>query len=153
MARPSDRVPDHEFIYRRIPWPHYSNPAEPESQPQLTAFLPSDRDTDGLSVYIASLTTIERAATSSSKRYHLARLHVGTIRKELGLHVLARPILPGNAQGYPENPAHAIIPELNRQNYQRDKRAMQAVSNRLICEFSDLVLVALDPNEFPGVAI
>ena len=153
MVRPSDRIPDHEFIYHRIPWPHYSNPAELESRPQVAAFLPSHRDTDGVSVDIASLTTIERAATGRGKRYHLARLHVGIIRKELGLHVLARPILRGNAQGYPENPAHAIIPELNRQDYERDKSAMQAVANRLICEFSDLVLVALDPVEFPGVAI
>lgn len=153
MVRPSEPIPDHEFIYHRIPWPHYSNPTEPKSRPQVAAFLPTHQDIDGLSVDIASLTTIEKAATGRGKRYHVARLHVGTIRKELELHVLARPILPGNAEGYPENPAHAIIPELNRQDYKSDKSAMKAVANRLIYEFSELVLVALDPVEFPGVAI
>lgn len=153
MVRLSEPIPDREFIYHRIPWPHYNNPADPESRPQLAAFLPTKRDIDGLSVDIASRTTIERAASGRGNRYHVARLHVGTIRRELGLHVLAQPILRGNTGGYPENLAHAIIPELNRQDYERDKSAMQTVANRLIYEFSDLVLVALDPVEFPGVAL
>ena len=63
-------------------------------------------DRDGLSLSRASLTTIDVVATKpgSNKKYHVCRLEVADVM-QLGLTVVPMPL--------PENPAHAVIPELN----------------------------------------
>jgi len=149
MAAAPGPLPDEGFVYRRIPWRHYANPAE-SPYPRIDAFLPRKDEMDGLSVDRASLTDIDRTRRGrSTLPYHVARLSVGELRRRLGLVVVPDPIPAGNLLGLPENPAHALIPALSRDIYERDKPAFRAIADVVIREIAELVLVALDPTMFP----
>lgn len=144
MADQPDRVPDREFVYRRIPWVWYSDPRS-TPYPQIDAFLPR-KDSDGLSVYLASLTKIDAVRMGrSANPYHVARLNVGRLRHEVGLNVVADPILPSDPLGRPPNPAHALIPALNQAAYEANKTAMKAIAERISREIAEFVLVVIDP--------
>lgn len=141
MDQPGQHVAEHEYVYRRIPWVHYSNP-EKTPIPAIAAFLPTPSDADGLSVHRASLISIGDAASGRGKRYHVARVHVRALNG-MGLDVIEDRL--------ENDPSHALIPQLNRSEYERDRPAMKAIANRLLTEVSELVLVALNPDEFPDV--
>jgi hypothetical protein len=116
-------IADGEHVYRRIPLAWWPNPKE--GYPKIDAFLPHTNDVDGLSVEVASLTTIEKSVSVQPPRpYHLCCLSVGVLRSKFGLSVLADP--------QPGNPAHAIVPELNRASYDRDKLAMKGIADRIV---------------------
>jgi hypothetical protein len=75
---------------------------------QPEAFRPTDRDTDGLSVFLEGEATPEQAlsAVSPAKRdlYYVARIPIPDLQ-QLGLSVRAAPT--------DEVPGHAVIPELS----------------------------------------
>lgn len=50
----------------------------------------------------------------------------------------------------PDNPAHALIPQINAIAYKADKKRIQQIQNMLVSKFSQLVLVALDAETYPG---
>jgi len=141
MAAAPDPLPDEEFVYRRIPWNHYNNPAS-SPYPRIDAFRPREDETEGISVDRANLTTIDRARRGRSpKPYHVARISVGELRSRFGLTVIPNPI-PGNS-------AHALIPGMSRDVYEQNRPAFRAIAEIIATELAQLVLVALDPDVFP----
>lgn len=106
------RVPSSERVFRAV-LEKWWDPISPT--PGADAFRPTRRDTTGLSVLRSSLTTVEvaRIGPNPANRYHLAELLVADI-ESLGLTVVAEP--------KPEDPSHAVIPELSLNLYEsRDK--------------------------------
>ena len=85
-------------------------PVQPE------AFRPTDRDGDGLSVFLNEEATPEQAlqAVPAQKRgfYYVARIPIKDLQ-QLGLSVRPSPI--------EEAPGHALIPELNTEGYQQNR--------------------------------
>jgi hypothetical protein len=85
---------------------------------QPEAFRPTDRDDDGLSVFLEGEATAEQAllAVPAEKRasYYVARIPVQELQ-QLGLSLRASPI--------DEAPGHYVVPELNVQAYQQNKVA------------------------------
>jgi len=149
MAAAPDPLPDEEFVYRRILWNHYDNPAS-SPYPRIEAFRPGKNDVEGISVDRAQLTGIDRVSRGRSvKPYHVARLNVGSLRSRLNLVVIPDPIPAGNLLGLPPNPAHALIPGLSRTAYDRDKPGLNAMIDVIVTEIAQLVLVALNPDVFP----
>lgn len=135
-------IGDDEWVYRRVPAIYLPDPRR-YSFPQIECFRPRQGESDGLSVDRASLTTIARSARGANpdRRYHLLRLSVRQLRGQ-ELDVVADPL--------PDNPAHALIPQINAIAYKADKKRIQQIQNMLVSKFSQLVLVALDAETYPG---
>lgn len=87
-------------------------PVQPE------AFRPTNHDDDGLSVFFDGEATPEQAllVVPAEKRhlYHVAHIPIRELQ-QLGLSVRASPL--------DEVPGHAVIPEMNNQDYQQNKVA------------------------------
>lgn len=148
---PSGRdIPDEESVYRRIPLVFYDPRATYGLK--IDVFLPTREDRNGLSVHRCALTSIEEAARGMpGKRYHVVRLSVGELRR-LG-QLLGCDVAP---DPFPANPAHALIPQINRDAYMADKPAFKALANVFVTELmkpasglGEIVLVALDPADYP----
>jgi hypothetical protein len=103
-------------VFRRIPEIYYKPGLAIPVQPE--AFRPTDKDVDGISVADAAKATPQQAllgvAPEKRDRYYVARIPI-EILQHLGLSVADKPL--------PENPAHAVIPEMNTADYQKDKEA------------------------------
>lgn len=122
----SDAVADDEVILRRIPRSKsWYNPATKQLEDE--AFAPLRNDKDGISVSRrrsdgnpSFLTDAQVGISGLSKSgYFVAALRVRDVRR-LGLSVIPDPIPPGNPDGLPENPGHALIPELNYADKETD---------------------------------
>lgn len=137
-------VPLHpdEYVYRRIPQNCLPQPKQ-ESLPAWVAFRPNKNDLTGLSLSRAKYETAERAARGTpGKRYHVARMRVGDLN-DIGLSVIADD--PRN------KPSHAMIPELRLESYEADRANCKAIANEIIASIAEIVLVALDPDEYPDL--
>jgi hypothetical protein len=114
-------VEDSEFVYRRI-HPRFFSPASSVSV-LFEAFRPNRSDVTGLSVFRARFSQPEdcfaRADPSAVGGFAVARLAVAALNV-FGLTV--RPeIIPAGP------PGHAVIPELNWSDYQRDKQRWKPI--------------------------
>ena len=129
-----------EYVYRRVAYNHYRDPKS-EPLPMIEAFRPTKNDTDGISLSRANCTSIENVAIGhSDKRYHVARMRVRD------LHGVGVSVIADDPQN---NPSHAIIPELSLAAYNESKPACKKLANKIIVSTVEMVLVALDPDEFP----
>lgn len=137
MDTADKRIPDDEFVYRRVPFLLYPNPLDPNSRPMLNSFLPRIDDTDGLSVDLATLTTPEKVADIPGKKYHVVQVCVRDLRN-LGLDVFPNP--------QRENPAHAIIIGLDRQTYNAEKTQIKALVETIIREHCETVWISPEPS-------
>lgn len=108
-----DVVPREENLYRRFPLDWWSSPKNKNKPIPASFFMPrpwkSEKlpgDTDGLSVSLASKSTIKIASTSSctGRRLCLARFPA-RIAMDRGLSVVPQPTN--------DDLGHAVIPELN----------------------------------------
>lgn len=131
-----------EIVYRRIPRNCLPRPKH-ESIPAWVAFRPNDDDLTGLSLSREEHESIEQAAQGMpGKRYHVARMRVRDLN-EVGLSVIA---------DEPEtNPGHAIIPELSLGAYRANRKKCKALANLIVSSIAEIVLVALDPDEYPDL--
>ena len=109
-ARPGNALAADEVVYRRIP--EKSGAVRlPSRVVTVGAFLPTAKDTTGLSLVRASAEggiTPERAAAKANapgKTFYVAALTVGGIRDEAGV-----PIFPDD----PADPSHLCIPWTDR---------------------------------------
>jgi hypothetical protein len=123
MDQQASRVPDEEFVLRRIHQNHV-NPGPPLVI-GLAAFRPTPEDTAGLSVYRAKHAS--PAAVNSSGRkpgeYYVVRLSVRELR-HLGLSVIE--------DEQPQGPTgHALIPGLNLSAYLQNKQSARELQVRL----------------------
>lgn len=137
-------VPLHpdEIVYRRIPFDYYPRPKQ-EPFPMIVAFRPTENDITGLSLSREKHKTIEKVAKGwPGKRYHVARMLVRDLN-EIGLTVIADDL--------ENNPSHAVIPELRREVYKANTEACQNIANTIITSIAEIVLVALDPDEYPDL--
>ncbi|NQV25708.1 MAG: hypothetical protein HQ518_15225 [Rhodopirellula sp.] len=131
----TDRVSDDEIIYRRVPArPQWCIPGDPV-QITVDAFSPlkstKDRlgDVDGLSVTRAKSSANPSFATPadvagagpSPAGYFVLELRVSDLQK-LGLSVVPDP--------KPDNPGHALIPEIHEAV--RKQAATKALQNSLV---------------------
>lgn len=129
-----------EIVYRRIAYVHFP---PSEKQPQEAAFTPHPNDDTGISLCRARYKTVEQAAQGRpDRRYHVAKMRVGDLNR-IGLTVIADD--PDN------DPSHAIIPELRRAVYEKDKDKGKAIANRIITEVAEIVYTSPDPNEAQDV--
>jgi hypothetical protein len=108
-----------EFVLRRIPASFFT-PGLPVPV-QLLAFRPTERDTDGLSVFRERFTQHPAdilCVVEESKRglYYVARLAVRDLSL-LSLTVVPMPV--------PGLPGHAVIPELSWPNYQNKQNKVR----------------------------
>lgn len=120
MDAEQEPVSPDEFVLRRVHKNHF-DPSLPVPI-QKVAVRPTERDTDGLSVYrereyIGNPGGI-LADMDEAKRgnYYIARVRVSDLRA-LGLSV--RP-----ERGPDDLPGHCVIPELNRGTYDANKQAL-----------------------------
>ena len=140
MPTEIERIPDDEYVFRRIPSVQYPTPTDLNSRPITASFLPRDEDTDGLSVELARLTTPENVADVPGKRYQVVQVCVSDLRS-LGLDVISDPL--------PDNPAHALILGLDRQTYDADKPQLKALAETIIRKHCETVWISPDPAENP----
>jgi hypothetical protein len=128
-----ERVDDDEFIYRRIPMqPAYYDPHF-DSTPSPLAFKPIKNDTTGVSVSRALFKTpAEVARNERGKRYYVAKLRVGDLRRR-GIRVEAKPIRPHDL-------GHAEITSLTW-----DTRKTQQAEEFMVQLAHELVLEVLGP--------
>jgi hypothetical protein len=134
MDQQASRVPDEEFVLRRIHQNHVD--PGPPLVIGLAAFRPTPEDTAGLSVYRAKHASPAEVNGSGRKpgEYYVARLAVQELR-HLGLSVIE------NEQ--PHGPTgHALIPELTLSAYQQNKQSARELQVRLAeLAAHDIVLV------------
>lgn len=132
--------PDHtatavdETFLRRVPITFYPDENNP-NRPLLSTFLPRKRrgedlgDTDGLSIDREKLTTLQTAAWNKRKQStdNLARLTMPDIAAA-SCTVKPAPIA--------DNPAHALIPELNSIDLASNSEAVKTMAKTLVdrCE-------------------
>jgi len=145
MVESQDHVRDDEYVLRRIPLALWMNPRKTE--PQLSAFLPMQRDTNGLSVDRAALTSIADVAHFRGRDYHVVRMNVGRLRHELNLTIIADPIPADNPDNLPPNPAHSLITTINRPDYEANKERFKALANTIIVNYIEPVLLQPTENE------
>jgi hypothetical protein len=116
MRTETDPVSDDEFVYRRVLKDYYNEfPSCPRDRINRLAFRPTDRDTEGLSVYRALFVHPKELDVDSEGRpgrYYIARLAVGAVRE------MALSITPDPAEG-PQG--HSLIPEIRTRLKGRDK--------------------------------
>lgn len=109
----SDEIADEERVLRRVPAVYCD---EKLPQPiQRLAFRPGPADTDGISVFRASLISPDEmlsviADEKKRRRFYVVRLQVRDIR-QLGLSVVPTPDVVHHL------PGHASIPEMNIRDY------------------------------------
>ncbi len=117
MSGVPPRLSDEEYVYRRVP---PSWPSDKQSHPPWTYFKPNTKDTAGLSVEITSRTTAEASRTRMTPniRYRLLSLVISDIRAE-SIKSASEQLIPLDVieDPLPENPAHALIPQLNWIDY------------------------------------
>ena len=121
MTGSGSPVSEGEWVYRRVPLAWWPNPRE--GRPKIDAFLPAQRDRDGLSVNVVSLTSIDKIIRGD-KPYHVCCLSVAALRGEFSLDIVHDPV--------PGNPAHALVPALSRARYEADKPGHKALADRMI---------------------
>lgn len=128
----TELVEPSEDVLRRIPQHFYPDPNAPR-QPQWVAFKPSKRDVDGLSVGRLKLvrSLADYARTTRGER-SLAQVAVADLRS-IELSVTTDPL--------PNDPAHALIPELNAQNYATSKRRIKELAMQIAREFTKMVFL------------
>lgn len=124
-----ERVGDDEFIYRRVPMqPAFYDP-DVDRDPSPRAFRPTKRDETGLSVSRALFKTPEEVAKNDrGKRYYVAKLGVGDVRRR-GMQVEPAPIMPDDA-------GHVEITTLtwaNRKSQQAEEFQVQ-LAHELVLE-------------------
>lgn len=92
---------------------------------QALGFRPTDKDTDGISVFRALFVSPDRVASSGKnpKGYYVARLRVSDIIA-LGLTVIPNP-------KDEQLPGHALIPELSTVAYAKNKENAKFLLYRL----------------------
>jgi hypothetical protein len=136
-------IPETETVYRRIPFTWYPDANRPNS-PQMQAFLPRDgSDDDGLSVHRGTANSAARGA-DETKNYHVAQLLVRAIR-EPRLATAADESL----SVIPDGPAHALIPELNRRDYDRvpgRKARVKEWADALASRVATMAIVVASPR-------
>lgn len=118
-------VADDEFVLRRVHRVYYDQHLPIPIQP--AAFRPTQRDTTGISVlrerFATPADTLANLPPDKRADYYVVRLPVRDLLT-LGLSVVPEPI-PGGP------PGHAVIPELNRGAYARNKRGLKEIQLRL----------------------
>ncbi len=113
---------------------------------QLEAFRPTDKDQDGLSVFLAEQATPEQAlaVVPQSKRhnYYIARILVSDLTR-LGLSIHPSPIS--------EAPGHHVIPEINSTDYNRnsDSRVAGKILQRELARLAGQNIVHSATNQPP----
>jgi hypothetical protein len=107
MVTEADPVSDDEYVYRRVLKKYYNEiPSWPGDRVDRLAFWPTDKDTEGLSVYrtlFVQPAELDIDREGRPGRYYVARLAVRALRK-MGLSVVPNP-----ARG-PQG--HSLIPEI-----------------------------------------
>jgi hypothetical protein len=128
MAAGSDPIDDAEVLLRRIPAAFRPDPGAP---PTLDAFLPHRaNDPDGLSLTrqrFAEAEVVGRSAPAGRACY-VGRVTAGQIRRA-GMNVVPDP--------KPDNPGHALIPELN--SSARGDPALRLRARQLLDACTDVV--------------
>lgn len=124
MSQGESPATDSGSVYRLIHKNFYREGLPLPVQPE--AFRPTDRDSDGLSVFLEGSATPDQAllAVPADKRhlYYVARIPALELH-QLGLSLRDAPI--------EEAPGQAVIPEMNVQDYQRNKVAGKERQKRL----------------------
>src|SRR5437879_2790129 len=114
-ARDDSPVGDQEYLLRRFP----NEPAQFDFTlliPRLNAFLPSSRDTDGLSLFREGngfITANELLALAFSENMR----QNGGVVAVLALHIRQNKMTVTDKPA--EVPGHSIIPEINRVDYDK----------------------------------
>ncbi len=130
-------VAPEEALLRRVPPHWYPDPDQPQ-KPQWLAFKPTSEDRDGLSLGRRCLVvSIEEFSFTPDriKRRSVAQIRASQVRS-LALSVEPKPL--------PNDPAHAIIPELNVRDYEAGgakKRAIKEWALQLAHHHAEMVLV------------
>ncbi|VTU00668.1 Uncharacterized protein OS=Singulisphaera acidiphila (strain ATCC BAA-1392 / DSM 18658 / VKM B-2454 / MOB10) GN=Sinac_4193 PE=4 SV=1 [Gemmataceae bacterium] len=120
MDAPGTDISPDEYVLRRIlKNPSHYDPSLPVPV-QKAAVRPSQRDVNGLSVYREQYYlgnpagVLAHVEEGKRNNYHIGRIRVSDLNR-LGLTV--RP-----AEGPEHLPGHCEIPELNHEDYEKDKR-------------------------------
>jgi hypothetical protein len=124
QASGPEPVGDDELIYRRVP---VSCGWYAEGALSPNAFDPHKKDLDGISVYRASIVSIEQAARGPSKHgYYVAVLAAADLRAS-GIFVE-----PDDPDG--TNPGHAKLPNLNASERKTDRvqELKELLAHRLV---------------------
>jgi hypothetical protein len=109
QADPSDPIDGDEYLYRRVPV--VTNRVRDQCV-DPHAFRPNEKDTTGLSLERARLTSPEDAARGpSGGGYYIARVRARDIR-DLGLVIVPRPSV---------RPGHVELPGLTYENRRTDQ--------------------------------
>lgn len=134
MPQKGQPLAETDSVYRRIPKAFYPG-GKTAIPPPWQAFRPSERDTDGLSVFQASLT--DPAWLSGPKGGDVGELSVASVRSvrdrdgATPLEVVCDPL-----EG---QPGHALIPAMNAAAYAADKQRVtelaQALAERVTLAF------------------
>lgn len=120
-------VGDDENVLRRIlKDPQYYDPSLPMPVTRA-AFIPSKRDTTGISLFRSRFTSPQAVATSANnpKGCHVAQLRVLDLR-ENKVNIVPKPT-PKDDPSY--IPGHAEIPEINRVDYEADAVKKQTIKD------------------------
>lgn len=133
MVTETDPVSDDEYVYRRVLKQYYNDiPSWPGDRVDRLAFRPTDKDTEGLSVYRAPFVQpaeLDIDSEGCPGRYYVARIPVRALR-EIGLSVEPNPA--DGPQG------HSLIPEIRTGLKGKDKESSkekQVALARLASEF------------------
>lgn len=124
MSEDQDPVKDEESVLRRIHSIYYNPGSNIPVQPE--AFRPTERDEDGLSVFrerfISPAQVLADVAENKRGLYLIARLAVRDLH---ALHLTVIPAPRSDLAG------HAVIPELNWDSYQKEKRRLKELQVEL----------------------
>jgi hypothetical protein len=132
MPATGEPVPDDEFVLRRVPEKFVDRERRTIS---IQVFLPTNQDTDGWSVYRASLRSITEVAEHgrAGKRYHVLRLSIRELKRVAS--ACGVPLTVVTVAGDPDS-GHALVPELNRAVYDAEKPRFKNLANELVAELA-----------------
>lgn len=125
----AEPIGDDELLLRRIPMSmEWYNPQEQVVHED--AFLPTKADHDGLSLMRAKFCTAAdlSARGRPGKQYYVAQFRAADIRAQ-GIELQADP--------QPDNPGHALLPQMTRNNRKDDETLERArILARLVTKVS-----------------
>jgi len=146
VADEIDPVSPDEFVLRKVPdRPSYYDPSLPQPVSRL-AFAPTERDTDGISLFRSVFTTPEMvSALSKPKGCWITQL-IAQAFFDFDLTIKPDPLRPGWPRG------HSLVPELNwAARQQKEDKALRHRLKEIQVELAKLaghgVIYHSEPDE------